>query len=173
MKTRILLAALLGSLLALVPGPAHAKGVKDASLTGPGLDQPIEVGAGGHTGKPTAEPRANDLAEQAGLYDGLYGSTTGRLAPDPPPGDLGPRYVATYRLYAGEEVETVEARQELYPFAEGGAVTYTLPGQRPFGTEEPSPGGWFAAGAALTDLLVAAGVPVPAGAVVSPPRLAG
>ena len=162
MKTRILLAALLGALLVLAPGPAHAKGVEGVTVTGPGLEQPIDIGI---------QEAANELAQTAGLYDGLFVSTNGTLAASPPPGDLGPRYVADYRLAGGPD-GAAEVRQELYPFATGGAVTYTPPGQRPFGSEA-SPGGWFAAGTALTDLLIAAGVSAPAGAVVSAPRLAG
>jgi len=157
MKTRILLATpLLASLLALVPGTAHAKGV-----TGPGLEQPLEF---------ATQQSGNELARKAGLYEGLSDSTTDALAASAPPVELGPRYVAEYRLFGDNPIEV---RQELYPFAAGGAVTYTPPGQRPFGPEEPTRGGWFTVGAALTDLLVAAGVPVPAGVVVSAPRFAG
>jgi len=161
MKTRILIAPLLGALLALVPGTAHAKGAQDVTVTGPGLAQPLAF----------ATPEvASELAQEAGLYEGLFGTSNEALAASAPRGELGPRYVAEYRL-AGPD-DPVEVRQELYPFAVGGAVTYTPPGQRSF-ESEPSPGGWFAAGSALTDLLVAAGVPVPAGAVVSTPRVAG
>lgn len=162
MKTRILLATSLGALLTLVPGTADAKGAQDATVTGPGLEQPLRLGT---------QAAASELAQKAGLYEGLFGSTTVTLATSAPAGDLGPRYVAEYRLAAGPD-GSVEVRQELYPFADGGAVTYTPPGQRPF-ESKPSAGGWFRSGAALTDLLVAAGVPAPVGAVISAPRFAG
>ncbi|MGQ0805906.1 MAG: hypothetical protein ACT4PI_18875 [Actinomycetota bacterium] len=162
MKIRTLLASSLGALLTLVPGTADAKGAQDATVTGPGLEQPLRLGT---------QAAAGELAQKAGLYEGLFGSTTVALAASAPAGDLGPRYVAEYRLSAGPD-GSVEVRQELYPFAPGGAVTHTPPGQQPIESES-SPGGWFPAGAALTDLLVAAGVPAPAGAVISAPRFAG
>jgi len=162
MKTRILIAPLLGALLALVPGTAHAKGAQDATVTGPGLAQPLRF---------ATHEAASELGQKAGLYEGLFESNHGAPAASAPPGVLGPRYVAEYRL-AGPD-DPVEVRQELYPFAAGGAVTYTAPDQRLFGDDERSIGGWFRAGAGLTDLLVWTGVPVPAGAVVSTPRLAG
>jgi hypothetical protein len=129
MKTCILVGTMLGVALVLLPGTAHAKGVHDATVTGPGLERPIRFGT---------QPAANELAEKAGV--------SSKGCPARPPGRL---------------------------FAAGGAITYTPPGQRLFDSEEPAPGGWFVADTALTDLLVAAGVPVPAGAVVSAPRLAG
>jgi hypothetical protein len=53
----------------------------------------------------------------------------------------------------------------VHPFVDGGAVTYTRP------TDKVSEirGGWYRAGPELTLLLVAAGVPVPAGCAAPVP----
>jgi hypothetical protein len=49
-------------------------------------------------------------------------------------------------------------RQDLYPYAKDGPVTYTRPGQRFFETETTR-GGWYRASTALKETLVQAGLP--------------
>jgi hypothetical protein len=171
MKLRILVAAMLAAVLVLIPTAADAKGAKDMTLSGPGLASPIRLD---NTGT-DAGSSPNTIAEKAGLFAALFGETPDRLSGDRPKGDLGPRYVATYQWLIGQDA-TAPIRQDVYPFADGGAVTYTPPRQKVGGGNPP--GGWYRAGGELTMLLVAAGVPVPAPyappvAITAAPRLAG
>jgi hypothetical protein len=149
MKLRILLGALLASGLALVPAAAHAKGPTEATMTGPGIEAPIDVGF-----DEQPEQSVSHLAD----LSGFYGATLG-MAPDPnrleagrPAGDLGPRYDVVYRFGPDSSV-----RQQLYPFARPVAVTYTRPGQRVF-VSERTKGGWYRA-PELKPMLIALGLP--------------
>jgi hypothetical protein len=150
MRRRILVAVVLAAGVALVPTAADAKGAKEMTVRGPELAAPIRLA---NTADATISPNA--IATKSGLFI----SRSDRLTAGRPPGRLGPRYVASYRWLVGPQ-KTALLRQELYPFAEGGALSYTRPGQRVL--HVPSRGGWYRAGAELTLLLVAAGVPVPA-----------
>jgi hypothetical protein len=60
-------------------------------------------------------------------------------------------------------VDTI--RQDLYPYAQGSPVTYMNPNQLFFGREHTR-GGWYRASPALKTLLVRAGLPAQAPAVV-------
>jgi hypothetical protein len=146
-RLRILVAAVLAAGAALVPTPATAKGAKEMTVSGPGLAAPIRLA---NTAEAAVSP--NTIAQKAGLFS----ATPDRLTARRPPGRLGPRYVATYQWLVGPE-KTAGLRQELYPFADGGALSHTRPGERVL--EVPSHGGWYRAGPELTWLLVAAGVP--------------
>jgi hypothetical protein len=152
MRRRILVATVLTAGVALVPTPADAKGAKDVTVSGPGLAMPIRLDNGGDFGG-----SANRLWQASGLLV----QTPDRVTPNvPQKGALGPRYLATFQWLVGPQ-ETAPIRQELYPFADAGAVSYTPPRQR--GLHVSSRSGWYRAGPELTLLLVAAGVPVPAG----------
>jgi hypothetical protein len=147
----------------LAPTAADAKGARNVTVTGPGLDAPIRLGA---------DSSANRLWQAAGLLV----STPDRVSDNVPQKvALGPRYRATFQWLVGPE-KTTPIRQDLYPFAESGALSFTPPGQREL--ESASRGGWYRAGPELTLLLVNAGVPVPRSSslpvpVVAPPPLAG
>jgi hypothetical protein len=169
MKLRLLIVAIAGAGLALIPAPADAKGVREMSISGPGLATPI------HLDDTTADAALypNALAGESGLW--FLNQTPDRITASRPGGDLGPRYVATYHWLVAQD-KTAPIRQELYPFADGGAVTYTPPSQK-VGEGTP-PGGWYRAGPKLTLLLVAVGVPVPASyaapvPIADVPRLTG
>jgi hypothetical protein len=58
----------------------------------------------------------------------------------------------------GPNNELDRLKQDIYPYAPGGPVTYMKPGQKFFGTEETR-GGWFKAAPVLKDTLVSAGLP--------------
>jgi hypothetical protein len=164
MRLRILFAAMLAIGVALVPTSADAKGAMEVTVTGPGLEAAIRI-------TNSADVSANRIAQRSGLFRGpSAGALAGR-----PAGDLGPRYVATYAWLIGQD-ETTPLREELYPFADGGAVTHTPPGQKV--GESSAPGGWYRAGPELTLLLVNVGVPVPPSytlpvPVVAPPQVTG
>jgi hypothetical protein len=145
----LVLAALAAALL--LPAAAVAKGPSEASISGPGLSQPLEISGDGET----AGTVLGVFTERAGFFPAVF-----RQEPDPmlrsrPKGKLGPRYTIRY-LVPGPYGEKFHITQDLYPYAAGGAVTYTKPGQPVFGST--THGGWFAAGAALKQTLVAAGL---------------
>jgi hypothetical protein len=161
MKLRILLATVLTAGLAFVWATAAAKAPFDVTISGPGLTSPIRL----------SEISANELARNSAFF----GQTSDRVTADRPAGALGPRYAATYRWSLGQRAPSV-LRQDLYPFADAGPLSYTPPGQRV--GERRRTGGWSRAGPQLTMLLVAAGVPIPPSYVVpvplvEAPRLTG
>lgn len=131
-------------------GPAWAKGIESATISGPGLDHPLDVtppnGDGGR------------LAGLTGFWDVMPGQPhPPTFTKQAPPGQLGPRYTITWRLMTGPE-ETTAIRQDLYPDAAGGPLVHTPDGQRIF--EGTTAGGWYAAPFALRDVLGSLGVPV-------------
>jgi hypothetical protein len=131
---RILL--LLATAALVLPTAASAKGPAGATIEGPGIDSSINVpGAGEYVGTPLG-----DLTHYAGFFRAVYGPEP--LSNERPKGDLGPRYTVTYSLPTGEE--TVEIRQDMYPYANP-PVTYTEPGQKVSDGMETR-GGWYTKG---------------------------
>ena len=156
MKLRILVAAALGTSALLASSPASAKGPTEVVLTGPGLDDPIVLDQAGHWQSTGAE-----LISATGIFEAFGYPARLALTADPPTTVLGPRYDATYGTILPEGVpEELEVRQELYPFADGGPVVYTPPGQSMYGTQTTD-GGWSRADPDLDELLVSLGVPTP------------
>jgi hypothetical protein len=149
--------------LALVTAtPALAKGATKAMITGPGLAHPIVVA---DAGEPGQNGNLATLAEQSGLFTvlfgpGMNGSAT-TLRSSPPQTALGPQYTVTYTVpgvdpQPGEKYGRI--RQNLYPYATGGPLTYTPPGQHGFGRELQATG-WLRAGPGLLRTLAQLGVP--------------
>ena len=146
-------------------GVATAKGAYDATITGPGLRDPLVVGNGSQG--PTSV-NVNNLAVATGTYYAMSSSGPTPLQARRPRGPLGPRYRIVYRMYTGED-EVTPIRQDVYPFARAGCVTYTPRGQTAFGQGiasgwytsdvQPSPYEGGTTSAAATELLVMAGVP--------------
>jgi hypothetical protein len=122
MRARASFAGIVGALLLVVVGPAVAKvGIVEARIDGPGLG-----GAGLRILPPgTEELWESGLDWAGGLDDAKIDSIAelGLMA-----SELGSKYVVTYRLDAGTEAAEI-VRQELYPYAKGGPVTHTPPGQ--------------------------------------------
>ncbi len=135
-----------------LPATALAKGPSAASINGPG-------GGGGITftgyGESAGEP-LGDLTLLAGFFPAAFGQEPDPMLRSHPKGDLGPRYTITYTVPTGTGAAD-KIRQELYPYAARGPVTYMKPGQQLFGTA--TPGGWFQADPRLKKLLVSAGLP--------------
>ena len=137
--------------------PAVAKGPESATITGPGIDQPIELLG-------TIEmDSVVQLMEQTGLwYD------TGTPIPSKEPvGELGPSYTLTW-INSGPPSLSAEERtiyQEIYLDAENGPLIHTPP-------QESLQGwgagviGWFVAPSELKDTLTELGVPISASSVV-------
>ena len=137
-KLSLLLAAVVALALA---GPASAKWIDTATITGPGVERPIVTGG-------------EFLFDSSGFYAATFGPTTD-LLPAPPTKRLGPRYTVLYSLPGPERVRV---RQDLYPYAAGGPVTYTDPGQ-PLYDGQRTRGGWYAGTRDLKDAVASIGLP--------------
>lgn len=137
------------ALLALAPGAAFAKGPTAATMDG--------AGARGITfsGDEGSGPLGN-LTQQSGWFAGAFAQEPNPMLAGRPKGDLGPKYTVTYTV-PGPNGETHTIRQDIYPYAPDGPVTYMAPGQTIF--DMTTPGGWYQAGAELKETLVAAGLP--------------
>src|SRR4029453_2813208 len=135
-----------------LPATALGKGPSAASIDGPGDGGGITFTGYGES----AGSSLGDLTLLAGFFPAAFGQDPSPMLPSRPKGDLGPRYTITYTVPAGAGV-TDRIRQDLYPYAIGGPVTYMEPGQKVFGQE--TPGGWFKADLHLKQLLVSAGLP--------------
>ncbi len=137
--------------LFLVPGGALAKGASAVTVDGPHLRTPIHLRGG------EGDPEVGAFAEASGFFPAMFGQSPDPMLARRPQGDLGPRYTATYVVPSGGGHRDL-IRQAIYPYAEGGPVTYTAPGQSFFGSEQTR-GGWFAASPDFKEGLVAAGLP--------------
>ena len=148
-------ATFAAALIALAAIPtASAKGPTHAELTGPGLGHPIVFngyGEGGGTG-------FGRFVEGVGWFPAMFGQQPSPMLTARPGGALGPAYSVRYRVPTGSRPATIV--QTLYPFATGGTVVYTKPGQRLFGTA--TPGGWFRAAPFVKPMLVKRGLPATA-----------
>ena len=144
---------LLAALALALPTAARAKGPSGASIDGPGSGGGINISGDGESG---GSP-LGDLTQQAGFFPASFGQEPSPMLSSRPQGDLGPKYTITYTV-PGPNNETDTLKQDLYPYAPNGPVTYMKPGQKFFGTEETR-GGWYQAPLTLKDTLVAAGLP--------------
>jgi hypothetical protein len=140
--TRIVI--VLAAALLAFPAAAAAKGPAAATLTGPGLDEPIRFQWSGRVAD------LGLLVEQSGFFAAAFGQAPNPMLARRPEGSLGPRYTITYDL--GNPV-----RQHVYPWARGGPLTHVPGGQR-FWDTKTTDRGWYRA-SGLTDTLVAAGLP--------------
>jgi hypothetical protein len=153
MRRRIKLSMGAGAAVAAVvialAGPASAKGIQSATITGPGIDDPIDVSP--------ADGDGDRLSRLTGFWEVMPGQPSPpTFTGEAPAGRLGPRYTITWRLLTGPD-ETTAIRQDVYPNAEAGPLVHTAAGQPIFDTT--TVGGWYAAPFALRDLLGSLGVP--------------
>jgi hypothetical protein len=144
---------LLAAIALVLPTAAVAKGPGGASIDGPGTGGGININGDGESGGTPL----GDLTQLAGFFPATFGQEPDPMLQSRPKGDLGPKYTITYTV-PGPNNESDKIRQDLYPYAEGGPVTYTKPGQPFFGTEHTR-GGWYQSPPVLLDTLVAAGLP--------------
>ncbi|HEU4527610.1 MAG TPA: hypothetical protein VFT80_06770 [Actinomycetota bacterium] len=154
MRARALFAATVGVLLLAVAVPAAAKVVIDeVRISGPGLDRGLRISA------PAAQEMWDSGVDMAGGLDDTRPDSVEGLGLAP--AELGPRYVITYRFIAGRRRPDI-VRQELYPYAKGGPVTHTPPGQRiaeglPWGGAITA--GWYQSSPEFLRYLVEQGLP--------------
>jgi hypothetical protein len=139
---RIMVAGATLALLLLAALPAQAKVAGEANISGPGLPGGGSINLDGSDGA--------GWAAFSGLLDvGAVGME------EPPTKDLGPRYEVV--LDVRQPPQTKDIVQHLYPYAEGGPLLYTPPGQKLLDFQAPS--GWAAATTDLMDMLHEAGLP--------------
>jgi hypothetical protein len=151
------LALLAVALLALsAVETALAKGPTVATIDGPGTGGGITLGNGADGGV----VGASQLADHAGFFPAAFPQTPDPMLESSPSSDLGPRFTVTY-LLPGPDGSEDRVVQDLYPYAEGGPVTFTRPGQSFFRTRGTR-GGWYDAPPALRDTLLKAGLPATA-----------
>ena len=134
-----------------LPATATAKGPSVAQINGPGLSSPVTITGDGE-GDTTTD--LGLLVAQTGFFPEVFGQSPSPLLRSRP-SSLGPRYTVVYTI-PGEETSTL--RQELYPYAPDGPVSYLPPRQRFWGRQE-TVGGWFRGTAELRQMLVKAGLP--------------
>ena len=141
---------LLAAAALVLPAAASAKGPSDARITGPGLAKPITISGTETDGSPIM-----NLADAAGFFPAAFGQEPSPMIARPK-GDLGPKYLITYKVPGGT-ITNFTIRQDLYPYAARPyALTYTKPGQPIFGMQ--AKGGWWT-DQRLKSVLVAAGLP--------------
>jgi hypothetical protein len=138
--------------LAVVPA-AQAKGPTSATISGPGLEEPVRLAA---LSEGQRLSRYWQLVEGLGFFPAAFGQITSPLLPARPAGDLGPRYTIRYGLPMGYGRRAVVV-QHLYPYADGGPATYMPPGQKIFGHK--TRGGWYRAAPGVKAALLARGLP--------------
>jgi hypothetical protein len=139
-----------------LPTVALAKGPREATIAGPGLAEPLKLGGpnGWRAGSPMEV-----LTTGGGFFQVAWGGSPGRILARSPTDRLGPRYRVVY-LVPGPSGQDDRIRQDLYPFARGGPLTYTPPGQ-PFFDTRRTHGGWFRGAPDLKSVLGAASPPSP------------
>lgn len=151
MKCAFLIVAIAA--LAL-PTTALGKGPSGASIEGPG-------GGGGITFTVGRNSGLFNLGEQSGFFPAVFARQPDPMLDARPKGDLGPKYTIVWTV-PGPSYETWRLRQDLYPHAESGPVTYMKPGQKVLEIPGGTRGGWFQGGPRLKKTLVAAGLPASA-----------
>jgi hypothetical protein len=135
MRRSILTAVALAALL--VPAAALAKEPAQASISGPGFHKTLSAPENPHFSS-TALGR---LTEQSGFFPAAVGQSPDPMLHGHPAGKLGPRFTIFWTVPAPGHTHRV--RQDVYPYAADGALTYTKPGQPIF--DQKTLGGWYRA----------------------------
>jgi hypothetical protein len=148
-------ACLVALAAAMIPTAALAKGASEATITGPGLAGPIQLGG---PGEPGSSGELGNIAMSSGFFPAVFAQTPDPMLDERPSGSLGPRYTITY-VMPGPDNQRSELVQDVYPYAEPDPVTYTQPGQRYWTTERTRGGLYLASWEPLKKQLVAAGLP--------------
>jgi hypothetical protein len=134
-----------------LPAAALAKGPSEGTISGPGFSKTIKVLNDGGGGTP-----GDNLTQAAGFFPAAFGQSPDPMLHQKPSGALGPSYTIVWTV-PGNAGRTI--RQVVYPYAKGGGVSYTKPGQPIFGMG--TRGGWFR-DPRLTPSLVGLGLPASA-----------
>jgi hypothetical protein len=148
MRARVLFAGTVAISTVVIAGPASAKAsIAEANITGPGLGGGLRIEA------PDTEGLWESGIDVAGGLDDTRADSVEELGRTP--ADLGPRYLVTHRFVSDDLI-----RQDLYPYAKGGPVTYTPPGQDlTAGVNMPITAGWYQSSPGFFHYLVDHGLP--------------
>jgi hypothetical protein len=144
-----LIAAALAALV--LPGLAAAKEPTRATISGAGFHKTLTMGGGDYTSTPIGR-----LTTDSGFFPSAVAQSPDPMLHAKPTGPLGPRYRIVWTVPTGE---THLITQDVYPYARGGAVAYTRPGQPIF--DSKTIGGWYR-NPALKRTLVSLGLPAQA-----------
>lgn len=164
MSRRTVIVLVVVSILVLAnAGIAFGKGPESVTLTGPGIDSPVELmdvvdwPISCDNGCPP-DPMVR-LMEQSGRW---YATGDLPIAIDEPEGDLGPRHVLTWIRggFADEPVEERTIHQFIYLQADDGPVIHT-PEQEGLVDWGSGIVGWFRASDDLPETLASLGAPIP------------
>ena len=149
---------LLAFALAAAPASAFAKGASKAQVKAKDKDKgifaPITFKGNGEPGDGSA---LAELGAQTGVYSAMFPESPSQMLSSAPTDDLGPSVTVIYTI-PGPAGGNATLNQDLYPYAAGGPVSFTAPGQSFLGGEK-TVGGWFRAPEALTETLAARGFP--------------
>jgi hypothetical protein len=156
MKRLTIAVALIAMLL--VPAAAMAKEPAQASISGPGFKKTFKLqpGLSEYEFGNTAIGR---LTFRSGFFPAALGQEPNPMLSGRPAGKLGPRYTIVWVVPMGPDLHgpnTHSVRQDIYPYARGGAVTYMKPDQAIF--DMKTRGGWYRA-TGLKQTLVSLGLP--------------
>ena len=157
MRRLVILLVAVSTCMLIAP-VAWAKGASMASIDGPGTGGggPIDVGDDSGGGDPEPGSDLERLAINTGIYAVAFGEHNSRLADERPNGELGSRHTITWTV-PQPDGSNATVVQDLYPYADRGAVTYTRAGQMFFEGMETREG-WFLGGADLTAVLTEVGL---------------
>src|SRR5438132_13941556 len=138
MKLVLLVAATAALCSLAFAGTAAAKGPSQATISGPGLGQPIVLRGDAES---NASSRFSVIVQESGFFATVFGGQV----PDPtlkarPAGDVGPRYDVVY-IVPGPNNSENRLRAELYPYAKPAPLAHMAAGQR-FWDGRVTRGGW-------------------------------
>jgi hypothetical protein len=140
---------LVAAVALVLPSAAHAGGPSSASIQGPAFPTTTLSWNG------EDESHLWQLAEAAGFFPAAFGRSPDPMLRQQPEGDLGLRYTITWVLPTSPVESTLH--QDVYPYAKPHPLTYMARGQSfKLGRTH---GGWYVAGAELTQALVSVGLP--------------
>ncbi len=145
-----LIATALAALL--LPALAAAKEPTRASIAGPGFHKTLTM----REGPDFSSSPIGRLTETSGFFPSAVGQSPDPMLHARPAGPLGPRYRIRWTVPAST---THVITQHVYPYAKGGAVAYTRPGQPIF--DSRTIGGWYR-NQELKRTLVSLGLPTKA-----------
>jgi hypothetical protein len=148
---RFMLAATITAAL-LVPATAAAKEPTSASISGPGFKKMVKWQQDGDF----MNTPIGHLTFRSGFFPAAVGQVPDPMLTGRPAGKLGPRYTIIWTVPGPPGNETHTVRQDLYPYARGGAITYMEHGQGIF--DMKTRGGWYRA-YGLKSTLVSLGLP--------------
>jgi hypothetical protein len=149
--------------------PAGAKGVSEATITGPGIEEPIVLGVGGEESR-----RIETLISAIAFWDLTYTYPDSPHRPpisdEPPTANLGPEF--TVRVGHIGPGGTAYVDVLVYPDAEGGPLVHVEPDVKVEEMQEVTSGGWYVSDADLAALFEEYGADMNEAKVASGPPLA-